>query len=296
MNLDPQTWPLKVVENKLHQGLVQQVNTNLEGRLGALARSLVTRYIQVKDSVYGEDLYFVKKLCKAGRIIMRSGNSLDAHLERLYQFNMQGVQMARENSCRDEDVDIAKIESHMLADAAVIASRLHKQTDEKKWILKSYEHQSDAAIISEMVEPARLPYDLGHVGGYAREIFKESGNQEFGRKAYQAKVRAAKLLRKDKPDDASLTYKVASSIAQDLWKVSRDPTWLEERGKCLFRSEQVSTHPAGAKRLRRMIYVLDACYEHTGKEIYARSLKTYETRLGFATNELCLSLPKVKDN
>src|SRR3989344_1925351 len=99
---------------------------------------LVVRYIQENNTVSDEDIIFIKNLTKVAGRIVEDTSRLDGQLEKLYRFNMEGVDVVRKDSNGLTENRSINIESHLFSHAGDAAEALFTMTGDVEWAERWY--------------------------------------------------------------------------------------------------------------------------------------------------------------
>lgn len=213
-------------------------------------RELTLKYIRSKLSVLDEDSDFIKELTKAGtRIIFDSDLNfpgLDELLEKLYKFNLEGVQRIKSGYLKKgfSERRLQSLESHLQAHAGNSAERRLELAEERnespvvqaKWAEKMYHARINSAAIICDADPVHAAHSYSFAGNAAKkrfELAKKQGEgvdalEKWARRYYRACGLSAKLSLDTEPLHAAYSYAFKGGAAWILFKLTQDISWLKE--------------------------------------------------------------------
>lgn len=205
---------LQRLADGLHRGY-----DRLNGEERQWVMDLVLAYVREQGSVAKEPLPFVKHLCKATRIIIQETDALDDLLDRVYQFALEGVQLARVGDPSISAYNLVKMESHLLGDAGDAAAKYFRKTRDIAWAERWYEAELQAATIVEQLEPDEAAHFASFAADAAGNLYRATEDLFWGLEWYHLNEHSAQALQSRQPDIAQIIYLKTASAAYYLHQV-----------------------------------------------------------------------------
>jgi hypothetical protein len=262
------------LETKLRGGLLQSLKRGIVGPKSAFAACVAVEYIRRVDSVEGKDLPFIKGITKGARVIRLHDKRLEDKLERLYIYNMAGVDKARLVTEDPRPTDILKMEGHMLNDAGIVCEALYDQTSEMIWLDKGYRHIKEASSILVEVEADTSSQLLSYAADVARRIYLKTGDLEIGQEAFELYFQVAtEGLQDDKALAAN--HISAGMLSELIYLDTKDTVWLERWASSLLKAKEIKI---SAKAASPFYLSLARAMEGLGQNSHAELFEKLEER------------------
>jgi len=193
-------------------------------------KSRVIDYISSQRTVFGDNIFFIKHLTKVAHHIIKSDpESIDNLLERLYQFNMEGIEMISLGEVSiTSDSNLKVLESHFSSHAASVAYKVFKKTNNIGWLKRAYSRSIESAdlIINESTIHAAHSYQFA--GHSASQIHRLTGELDWCKKAFEAYESTSQLFDSKNKKNRLSAIKGAASKAKILHETTNDIYWAEQ--------------------------------------------------------------------
>ncbi|MBW2984471.1 hypothetical protein KY361_05115 [Candidatus Woesearchaeota archaeon] len=198
---------------------------NYDELVSAECRGEVEEFLRATESVKHLEVGTVKRVTKiAAHIIDQFPGSLDDLLERIYQFNMEGAEMAKTSTeFRPDHMKVLR--AHFYGHAGNIKMKLQKRTGELNHAETAYNCFMLAASVGDKVDPEHSAFSRGFAATAARIIFTETGNPMWGEREYKAGL--ASLNGNGKDEFNAVGYTRVAETARAMFELDILP--LDER-------------------------------------------------------------------
>lgn len=176
------------------------------------------------------DVWFLKKLTKvASHLLKAYPKSLDGHLERLFQLNLEGVQMLRNSpqpTARDAGREMS-LPAHLYSHASDVAKVLYEKTGDVHWGTQYYRCRAESAKLSEGYDPVYASFAHSHAGEAAHKLFEQTRDEAWAEHAYRHQLIASRFFARH-PENlyyAPRVARFASDAAQACYRLTKKSCW-----------------------------------------------------------------------
>ena len=189
----------------------------------------VMQFIRETPSVLDYDIVFIKKLTKVANHVLKSDpDSLDEFLERVFDFNIEGVKKIRAGLDGYTQNNLLILESHFLTYAGDAAKALFEKTSDLSWAEKWYNTEKLSADMTIGIEPQKAVYSYSFAGDAARVLFKKTDDINWAKKQYDAYEASGVMSVTTDPQHAAYVYGHAGDAAKALFEKTSDLSWAEK--------------------------------------------------------------------
>lgn len=176
------------------------------------------------------DVWFLKKLTKvASHLLKAYPKSLDGLLERLFQINLEGVQILRDapqTTARDAEREVS-LPAHLYSHASDVAKALFEKTGDVHWGTQYYRCRAESAKLSEGYDPIYASFAHSHAGEAAHKLFEQTRDATWAEHGYRHKLFASHLFARH-PENrrhASKAARFASEAALACYEITKKSCW-----------------------------------------------------------------------
>ena len=214
------------IEGLLEGGLLEQNYDQLTEETGPECKDLALEYMGLADSVSHKDIIFIKQLTKVIRSILKSDpDSLDGLLERVFQFNNEGVQIIEDGLDGYTENRLLNLKAHFFADKGDVSEALYGKTQDIAWAEKWHSAYKASADMSTNIDPRHAAYAYGFAGDAAKALFDRTGDTAWAEKWYEATHLSADMTRSIDPQYSAVAFGIAGNAATAVYKVTRQRRW-----------------------------------------------------------------------
>ncbi|MBI2652396.1 hypothetical protein HYX00_02925 [Candidatus Woesearchaeota archaeon] len=191
----------------------------------------VIEYVMQTPSVLGEHIVRIKRLTKVARHILESDpTSLESHLERLFHYHIEGLQLIGSMKKHDIKVSIA-MEAHLCSHAAFVARTLSMKNTSSTdlaifWRQQSYSYLITSAEIITNEDPNHAARSYGYAAEDAKELWELTGNHSWVFEWYEKRLIAGDIAAIHNSKQAIYHYSFAANGAYCMFEITQHVPWL----------------------------------------------------------------------
>jgi len=274
------------IEGELERGLLRANYDALTDDSGQQCRDLVVEYVSLAQDVSDKDVGFIKDLTKVAHHVIDSSSSLDEFLERIYQFNIAGVEKVRAGIGGIDPTHLPVLESHFLVHAGSIAQTIFKKTGDVSWAVKWYESRILSAQTSIEVDPMFSARSYSFAAKAAQTLYNETGDVSWAVKWYESEFLSAETSAELDARFSAYSYAFAADVAKTIFEKTFEISWAVKWYESRILSAQTSievdpkhsAHSHGfAGDASRMIFerTRDLVWAQKAVESYSRFLEYF---------------------
>lgn len=191
---------LSELEILLGSGLLEANYDALTPATGEQCKQLVLEYLRLSTTISHLDVDFIKNFTKVARHILESEPaSLDGLLEKLYNYDMEGVEKVRGGIEDRTSTNLTSLESHLLGDAGDAARELFRITQDISWAGRGYNAYKKSADMTASTEPKHSAHAYSFAGDAAKALNKATKNPLWAQTAIKCYEKFLEYYRKN-PD------------------------------------------------------------------------------------------------
>lgn len=211
------------IEALLQGGLLETNYAMLTKETGEQCKALVVEYISLAPTVSHQNIQFIKNVTKISSNILKSDpNSLDGLLEKVFQFNNEGIQIIEENYTQNYPLNL---KSHFFAYEGDVAKALFKKTQDVTWAKEWYKDYKTSADISIITDPKHAAYAYGFAGDAAKTLFETTREVGWAKKWYEATNLSANMTKGLDSRHSAFLSGIAGNAATTVYKETRQRKW-----------------------------------------------------------------------
>ena len=151
-------------------------------------KDAVLEYMSNNETVLDRDIIFIKRLTKVAQHIYKSDpKSLENMLERLYQYNYDGIQKIQTGDInnRYNKNNLLNIKSHLHAYAGDTAEAIFEVTQDLKWAKRFYDDYKLSADLSKHLDKKHSAHAYSFAGDAAKIMFEKTEDVKWVNKAIE---------------------------------------------------------------------------------------------------------------
>ena len=191
---------LSQLELLLGSGLLEANYDALTPTSGEQCKQLVLEYLRLSTTISHLDVDFIKNLTKVTRHILESEPaSLDGLLEKLFSYNMEGVEKVRGGIEGRTSANLTSLESHLLGDAGNAARALFDTSNDISWAERWYDANKKSADMTVEIEPRHSAHAYSFAGNAAKALNKATKNPSWAQTAIECYYKFLEYYKKN-PD------------------------------------------------------------------------------------------------
>lgn len=181
------------------------------------------------DNVLNFDVIYVKKLTKAGSIIHKSNpKDIENLLEKLYNFNLEGIKILETQENNYSLDNIASLKSHFYGHAATFSRELWIKTKNNKWLENSYSLNYKSGLISKDYDLEYSSITFTYAADDALDLLRKTKNIDYGNKAIKFYSDNAIKLSEFNKKQAGCAYQSLRKTYQLMYKLTKDILFIEK--------------------------------------------------------------------
>lgn len=191
-------------------------------------------FIKNNPSIADQSIDFSKRITKAAlRMLENKMDFIEDYLERVYRYNIQGIENIERSELESTNFQIMK--SHFHAHAGTMARELYEKTKDLKWKEFEYINCLESKLISSQIcSDKEHSYFVASITSEAAlDLVEKDKNLEpedfvhLLKRAYHLGLYSGENLEELKPKDACVPYLQSCIAAKKLYHYTENIEWAE---------------------------------------------------------------------
>ena len=245
-------------------------------------REKVLEFIANTESVSDRDILFIKRFTKVAHHVHKSyPDSFNGLLERLYQFNMDGIILIHKGRVRGHNKDnLSSISSHLQAYAGDVARAIFEKTGDVSWAKREYDRYRLSAEESLEFDLKHSAHAYSFAADVAQAIFEKTGDVSWAEKWYDSRKLSAKISLNFNPKHSAYSDGFAGDAAKAIFEKTGDISWAKRWYDCYILSAERSLEFNPKHSAHAYSFAADAAkaiFEKTGTIEWGK--KNYASRI-----------------
>ncbi|MDP1695555.1 MAG: hypothetical protein Q8L29_01425 [archaeon] len=213
------------------ESLLTENYDGLTMQSGEICKKAVLNFIRQMKSLKDRDIIFIKKLTKVANHLRKAGE-LNGLEEKLYQFNMEGVEKLMANHIGLDEKCILNLKSHLFSYAGNSARAIFENTGDILWAKRRYDSYHTSAEIVRDSDLKHSAHAYSFAGESALIIFKNINEISWVEKGYQAYRNSADIFLKFNPKNSAHVFSHAGNSAELIGVQNRDKLYILRAIEC----------------------------------------------------------------
>ncbi|MBS3176209.1 hypothetical protein J4457_03160 [Candidatus Woesearchaeota archaeon] len=255
--------------------LLDQNYNGLTPETGERCTELVLEYVTMTDSVSGCDIFFIKGLTKVASHIRKAApDKTGGFEEKIYQFNLEGVEKLRRDPIGPGQTWRINLEAHLLGHASSAAVAMFKKTKEVVWGAQGYRLMIESSHMTIAHDKKYAGYQYSFAAEISELLFKQTEEVEWGEAAYDCGIKAVEILESIDLGRTTTCLDIMACTAKKMYKKTNDITWVERRFETKKKSGELwlkSSQTYAARRYNSAGKCARTLFDATGEIKWAQN-------------------------
>ena len=201
---------------------------NYDGLKDKECEEQVIDFVKSNETVSEKDVGFTKMITKvAGYIVNSKSRVLDGHLERLYNYSVEGFEKSSELREVLDSNSLFVMGAHFLSYAGDFAYKEFERTGDTEWGIKAFDSRTNSADMVKEIDIEDAGYRYGFAGHTAWKLANHTGDSFWFKRMFECSRVSADILKNKNPSHAAHLYDSAALAAKKLFESTEKSFWLE---------------------------------------------------------------------